>query len=586
MNRRLARCLPLLLALSPALLPLWQILHYGVDIPGWDQFDDDLAGLHIKAHAGAVTPTDLLAQHNEHRIALPRLCYLFLGRLTSGNAVAEMLAGWGLALATSLLLLGLLRRTRPNPVTEDRTQPRPGILWFLLNLLVFSPAQAENWLWGMGLANLMPMFWTTAAILVATTRLAPGVKLGLVAAGCTAATLSSGNGMLAWGLAGTVLLGTPGPRPTRVRTALLLAGAAALVAAAYFWNLAPPHHRGGTPYGAPLFEKINYTFAFLGSPFARAADAPRAATATATGLLSCALIMACLLRCRRPEHGERLQRALPWLAIAGFAVGSAALAAHARAQLGTTQAISSRYVSFALYLPAALVVLVPLLEPWKLVPSRLRPGPARAVTIGGTVLVLLSCAIVPSALRLSGETETNRRRVRAVAAFAPVLPGHPAIAALVFPDTEVAERNLRGLDAIGYLRPRLIHSDDASVRAVALPAGTEVGRLEQARQIGPDEVALAGWAALPPEAGRVDLVAICATDAHGSPRIVNIAPIDTPRPDKRAALGPAAAACGWGLHAPLSDLLHGRSQATLTAWAYDGERGALYPLTGTATLRR
>ena len=275
MKSRLVRCLLLVLAFSPALLPLWQILHFGVDVPYWDQFDDDLAGMHVKAHAGQLTFGDLAAPHNEHRILVPRLVFLALGRVTHGNIVAEMLAGWVVVVATSLVLLRLGWVTRPETGSEGESR-RSVLWWFLANLLIFSPAQYENWLWGIGVANVLPMLWTALAIAAAASSLRTALKVALVVAFAALATWSSGNGMLAWGLAGGVLFWAPTWRELRDRwrLALLLAAVVGLVVAVYFSGMAPPNHRGLRPYDSTLVAKIHYALVVAGAPFAYAFATP------------------------------------------------------------------------------------------------------------------------------------------------------------------------------------------------------------------------------------------------------------------------------------------------------------------------
>ncbi len=598
MKCRLARCLPLLLALSPALLPFWQILHFGVDIPFYDQFDDDLAGMHIKAHAGQLTFADLAAQHNEHRILVPRLCFLALGYATQGNAVAEMLAGWALVVATSLVLLRLGRTTAPTDGSA-----RPLFWWFLANLLIFSPAQHENWLAGIGVANVLPMLWTVLAIGAAASARRDPVKFTLVAGFAALASWSSGNGMLAWGLAGGVLLWAPTWRGllARWRLALLLGAILALVAVLYFHGMAPPNHRGLQPYDSTLLAKLHYALVFAGAPFAFTFGTPPVVVATVLGAILYGLLAACAARFiqlwYRGAETALCRRTLPWFAVAGFAVGSGLIAAFTRAGIGPGQATSSRYVTFALYLPVALIPLLPALQPWRLfrrpTPAAATPPPDSprgtliATTAGATALLLLALASLAPALVSSSQTRTEHRQTRAIAVLAALFPGHPLVTSFVFPDAAVAQRNTTGLDAIGYLRPRLVRSREARRLAVpSAPAAPRCGRIDQAWEPNPGEVALTGWAALPQRDRQADVVVLCVDDERGEPLIVEIAPVFSPRPDKTAELGSAAATCGWVLRAPASRFLQYHNPATVTAWAFDGEHGELFPLAGSAEIGR
>src|SRR5205809_5407717 len=87
-------------AALPALFPLAMVLHYGVDVPHWDEWAPALAGIYVKAHAHSITFADLVAQHNEHRFLVPRLLLLPLNALTHFNPIAEMVLEWLIVLIT------------------------------------------------------------------------------------------------------------------------------------------------------------------------------------------------------------------------------------------------------------------------------------------------------------------------------------------------------------------------------------------------------------------------------------------------------------------------------------------------------
>ena len=74
--------------------PLGLILKYGVDFPYLDEWDRDFAGMYIKAFQHQLTFADLAAQHNEHRILIPRLILLILTLCTHWNPIADMIVQW------------------------------------------------------------------------------------------------------------------------------------------------------------------------------------------------------------------------------------------------------------------------------------------------------------------------------------------------------------------------------------------------------------------------------------------------------------------------------------------------------------
>lgn len=598
MKPRLAFLWRFLLAASPALFPLWMIVHYGVDMPYWDQMDEDLAGLHIKAHDGTLNFADLAAQHNEHRILVPRLVYLVLGKLTHGNTVAEMLASWAIVLATSLVLLWLgrtLLATDGPDRRPDSRPPRPLFWWFLANVLIFTPGQVDNWLWGMGLANFMPMLWTALAIAAAVAPFGLATRTGAVIGLSALATWSSGNGMLSWGLAGGVLFWAPNWTGFRSRWKLmvLFTAVVALAVALYFTGMGPPNHRGATPYDSTLWAKLHYLATFAGAPFAIAFNTAPTAGATGAGVVLLLFLLACVLRFlqlwRNGEDPERLRGLLAWFAIAGFALGSAVIAACARAGLGATQATASRYVTFSIYLGVALLRLVPALEPWRLLhqtATSAATGTIRQATLiaGSTAILLLAIVSLPTTLLMGRRTRTMHAQAHAVALLVDVLPGHPLMSIRVFPDLALGTRMVEGLARIGYLRPALFTSRIATDYAdPEAPPPEKTGRLEQATEATRGWVLFSGWAVAGDRPA--DLVVLCMNDEQGRPHIIDMAAVANPRPDKTAALGADNTDCGWSLQVQVGDTLPS-GRVTFSAWALDSASGRLRPLAGTVQLSR
>src|SRR5208282_3115731 len=101
------RWLWFLLAALPALIPPFLILHFSVDFHFLDEWMPDMAGIFIKAHHHQLTLGDILAQHNEHRLAIPRLILLAINPITHWNNRSDLMVAWLLVVATSLLVWGL-----------------------------------------------------------------------------------------------------------------------------------------------------------------------------------------------------------------------------------------------------------------------------------------------------------------------------------------------------------------------------------------------------------------------------------------------------------------------------------------------
>src|SRR6266550_415246 len=129
-------CLTLL---PPCLLALL-ICRYSVDLPQWDQWA--YVPFFEKLSHASLTFGDLFAQVNEYRQFFPNLVMVAVGWLSRWDPRYEMLVTFLVACFISFTIYRLSKRT----IGGDRTS---GLLLFLIaNLIIFSPAQYENWLQG------------------------------------------------------------------------------------------------------------------------------------------------------------------------------------------------------------------------------------------------------------------------------------------------------------------------------------------------------------------------------------------------------------------------------------------------------
>src|SRR3954471_24168411 len=79
---------PYLLILLPACCGFLYVYTFGVNVVAGDEWA--VVPLFEKLYAGELSLSDLLAQHNEHRIFFPRIAMLSLGVITQWNVIAEM----------------------------------------------------------------------------------------------------------------------------------------------------------------------------------------------------------------------------------------------------------------------------------------------------------------------------------------------------------------------------------------------------------------------------------------------------------------------------------------------------------------
>ncbi|HEV3410193.1 MAG TPA: hypothetical protein VG095_07855 [Chthoniobacterales bacterium] len=472
-------------AVAPAILLLGWINRYGINVPVGDEWA--LVPFFEKWRNHQLTFADLYRQHNEHRILVPKLIYLAFADLTNWNLRAEMFFSATLCAGTSAGIYVLLRRTVGGP---------PGkvlLIWAAANLLLFSPAQAQNWLWGFQLQMFIPNLCFVMTLVVLTSEWKWNAKFAASVLLSAVATFSFGAGLLLWPVI-ALFLALRGESRWRV-AAWLVVGA--VVVALYL----PGYYRVPRPQPSTgnWLEYPGYFLAFLGGALVRRAggELPVAAMIIGTVALAFyAFMFAYFLRAR----GEVLRKAASWLVFAPFVIGSAALAAYSRVNWGATQALESRYVSTSLYLYLGLVVLAAI---------AMRPMTQTAFI--GTTAVLTLAAFPAGvgemaslhrqhlaglgALQFSRVIDTTgrlRRDLRMIPGFAPE------------PSRYV--RKLRRMRLLQYRQRRSPVLENTAQDSTRTPG--EFGSLDEFRRHEAESFEVSGWAILPERGRPAPLVAL------------------------------------------------------------------------------
>jgi hypothetical protein len=167
---------------------LWIIVRFGVNVPIQDQID---IGAFLVRNHDRLFPafSELFAQHNESRKIIPRLIIFYLARLTNWNVKYEMVTQVAIACGTVAAIWFLARRS-----LGDRALPATA----LSALLILSPVQWWNWLFGIQIVVFLPMLMLTVALAVAGSQVRLLSRTVLAALCCLIATYSYANGMLLW----------------------------------------------------------------------------------------------------------------------------------------------------------------------------------------------------------------------------------------------------------------------------------------------------------------------------------------------------------------------------------------------------
>lgn len=375
--------LPLaLLAMFPAVWLTWLVAHNWVNVPNADEWEMTVGGALVRWHEGTLAWDNLLAQHNESRKLFPRLLLIVLNPVGPWDVRRQMALNLVFAAAISAMLLALLGRRASGLSWWAR------LAWLVpINFLLFSPAQWENSLWGIQMICLMPPLALAAALLVNTSsRLQLPARVGLNAALAFFATFSYANGMIVWPLA----FPWPALDPPRSATtdddeddydddhqggswsrgvgwrALYVAAAAASLGL-YFHDY---HKHPAAPPASFVFEHplvdAQYFGTWCAGPFLGGGQPGRVTLGWALVGAFVGLAALAWRRVRRPENAHAAAggtRAFyPWLTLGAYALGSGLTTMVGRAGFGVEQASSSRYVTFSLFLPVAILGLAATLD--------------------------------------------------------------------------------------------------------------------------------------------------------------------------------------------------------------------------------
>jgi len=296
---------------------------------------------------------DLWTQHNEHRLLIPKLIMVHLARLTNWDIRAELTLNLILALGAFSIIWRLITSTGDLLHSNLRL-----ILIPLVSILFFSMNQWENWLWGWQIQIFICNLSVVAAILIlskstiSTFAFLTSIGLGAIA-GC-----SFGSGNLIWPIGLIIISCHNSSNKSKYQQFILWLLIASIFLAVYFsgYRQTLPVYR----MKRFLFEPdlsiwrayFAYILTYIGAPLFPF-NQSRAVLAGACGLLGLLLLSALTIK----HHGKYFERVLPVIGIALYAVGAGFSTGLARAQMGTEQALSSRYISISTLFWISVLIL-------------------------------------------------------------------------------------------------------------------------------------------------------------------------------------------------------------------------------------
>ncbi len=569
-HRKTVIALTFLIAAIPAFYATSWVLRYSVDVPTKD--DWDMAPIILKAHSHTLRFADLFEQQQEARTVLPKTIFVLSASGQHWNVRNLMLLSVAFCAATAAGVYRLLLRTGMGLGSA-------AICFWLASLVIFSAAQFEVWLWASGFPSFMPALFLIGALNFLETKFSIGAKFGLCATCAIASSFTLPHGLLLWGLIFPILL-LGGTVRKWAWWAIAWCALTALCAAVYFHGYAKPTYLPEFAPAVSALDYVRYFFAFLGGEFAFSLSEHRAALALAVGVVLFVIFLATFGYALAHRRDLVLWRStLPWFALGGYSIGSALLAMLGRVAYGLDSALSSRYVTFSLYLTIAVVALLAIVghELW-------RARPSRVLALAYCSLGAIACGVFLTLYDLSSYRcvkfmEGNFAKTRllhAAVVFSQVLDTSAAIKQSSNPALDFIRAHAAALGEWKLLRPRLVRSPNVSDLRASPNEQFLAGRLEEIEPLDAEHLRASGFAVLQAKGRSADAVVLTYEAPGGgaiafalSDAVMNRRDVVRELHDKGKAYS------GWSATFSRAAVPEG---AKISAWAVDAKIPKLYRL--------
>src|SRR5262249_46366471 len=155
--------------------------------------------------------------------------------------------------------------------------------------------------------------------------------------------------------------------------------------------------------------------------------------------------------------------------------------------------LSSRYIAYSLYLPVAMVYLVPMIiEDW-IKRSRAMDITRYLGPVLATLVIVGAAEPVPKMLELAQALSASHRVGKSALMMLDVFPDNPLIAQLVYPAPYRVKEFAPVLNEMGYLHPPLIKTNNAALlKDPNAGPDSVLGSIERSTRVGDSDVAQSG----------------------------------------------------------------------------------------------
>jgi hypothetical protein len=548
-------------------------------VPYWDEWY--YVEFFVKLSQKVLTLKDLFAQQNEYRQFFPNLIFVGMGWLTNWNKRYELLVSFALACIVSFNLYQLGKLTIGGNLLGRM------IIYFLTNLLVFSPIQDFNWLTGMQIVYFVPVACLTTCLVIAYSRLSLRAKIVLGICLAVISTFSSANGLVCWLVLPLLIWPTSRKDLVEKRWLVLIWVVAAIGSIAFYFNgyqKTPGHPSVGEGLIHPL-KAAGYFLILLG----KAVDPGDAifihdlygtrhkVFAAAAGLIMLVLFTIAALYAKR-DAGFR-HRAAAWLMLGTYSILTGILITIGRVGFGTDQALSLRYTTFTLYLPIALVHLAPIVIKRPIAEGTRRTGIKLLISVLAISLIISHLVIYPHHTKQLIVFSKKLSVGKACLLFINVI--EEDCVKRLFPKVEYLKTAANKLDELNFLRPGLIKSSRVQDIAAANPYNPgSHGSFDSMIHKGENVYTASGWAVLAKGGDPADAILLAYDRAAGDSVIFALADTGEERSMVARFLGVSSPSyyAGWEKQISINSLPG--DPVIITAWAFDERVGKAVQLDG------
>lgn len=572
-------------ACIPAILAAYVQIKHWINIPIWDEWDTPgIVLVHAAQHQ--LTWSDLLGQHNESRKFFPRLLYLALATLFGWDVRHGMLLTLLSAGAASMFALRYLL------APAGKLIQMAFIPWLLINALLFGPSQYENFLCGNSFEILVPVLALLGCIAVNLSEQSLWKKVAWNSLLAIIANYTFAHGMTLWPLALPIPNAAERQSGARLRrlapayaTYVLIA---ALVIGCYFIGYERPGIAPPSATISQLPQLLEFMMVWLGSVLRSSSVEAHAAGVFASVVLLGGIVLSVVsLRLRKVTW----TRLYPWLVLAAFSLGSGAITAVGRLNIGIEFVFDTGFVSMSsvrYHLTAAFAYVAAIGLFWSLYREWLQFQVAWRLRLGITAAACAALLAVAWLFTLSMEWdrvrafEQSRKQARTAVIWSNIVPENPALLFAYPPDPNfprrVAEMRSLGVLRLPEISPRIV----TAIRAIPETSTIDAGTLDAGEPYGATGFRIQGWARNPRRNISADTVVI-GWEENGALHPFVVGATGERRPDVAAAFKSSSLGdAGFDQRFDLSTLP--RQALRLRVWAVDSETEEIFPVHGSVVL--